>query len=192
MKNTYNFSHAGDSAGVFLLFEEDQFNWLTNAKRVKLKLFTTWLCMCLIKDINYSHGYYNYIHELLNNIACSYTVFIPQQRKTFFRLSVLWEFGNSCLSWSRHRCMKIYFVYRNITTIQYIFFWNILSILSNTSSSFVWAINTSSSYHHTVTDPGLEFPWNQSTAMALKIAVERNSCLRQFWQFPRHFLKLLK
>jgi hypothetical protein len=23
--------------------------------------------------------------------------------------------------------------------------------------------------------------------MALKIAVERNSCLRQFWQFPRHF-----
>ena len=35
--------------------------------------------------------------------------------------------------------------------------------------------------------PGLEFPWNQSTAMALKIAVERNSCLRQFWQFPRHF-----
>jgi hypothetical protein len=26
---------------------------------------------------------------------------------------------------------------------------------------------------------GLEFPWNQSTAMALKIAVERNSCLRQ-------------
>jgi hypothetical protein len=38
---------------------------------------------------------------------------------------------------------------------------------------------------------GLEFPWNQSTAMALKIAVERNSCLRQFWQFPRHFFKLL-
>jgi hypothetical protein len=34
---------------------------------------------------------------------------------------------------------------------------------------------------------GLEFPGNQSTAMALKIAVERNSCLRQFWQFPRHF-----
>ena len=39
---------------------------------------------------------------------------------------------------------------------------------------------------------------NQSTAMALKIAVERNSCLRQFWkfprqfwQFPRHFFKLL-
>jgi hypothetical protein len=27
--------------------------------------------------------------------------------------------------------------------------------------------------------------------MALKIAVERNSCLRQFWQFPRHFFKLL-
>ena len=23
--------------------------------------------------------------------------------------------------------------------------------------------------------------------MALKIAVERNSCLRQFWQFPRYF-----
>jgi hypothetical protein len=23
--------------------------------------------------------------------------------------------------------------------------------------------------------------------MALKIAVKRNSCLRQFWQFPRHF-----
>jgi hypothetical protein len=23
--------------------------------------------------------------------------------------------------------------------------------------------------------------------MALKIAVERNSCLRQFWQFPQHF-----
>ena len=23
--------------------------------------------------------------------------------------------------------------------------------------------------------------------MALKFAVERNSCLRQFWQFPRHF-----
>jgi hypothetical protein len=23
--------------------------------------------------------------------------------------------------------------------------------------------------------------------MALKIAVERYSCLRQFWQFPRHF-----
>jgi hypothetical protein len=23
--------------------------------------------------------------------------------------------------------------------------------------------------------------------MALKIAVEHNSCLRQFWQFPRHF-----
>jgi hypothetical protein len=36
-------------------------------------------------------------------------------------------------------------------------------------------------------EPGLEFPWNKSTAMALKIAVERNSCLRQFWQFPRHF-----
>jgi hypothetical protein len=35
--------------------------------------------------------------------------------------------------------------------------------------------------------PGLEFPWNQSTAMAFKIAVERNSCLRWFWQFPRHF-----
>jgi hypothetical protein len=28
---------------------------------------------------------------------------------------------------------------------------------------------------------------NQSMAMALKIAVERNSCLRQFWQFPPHF-----
>jgi hypothetical protein len=28
---------------------------------------------------------------------------------------------------------------------------------------------------------------DDSTAMALKIAVERNSCLRQFWQFPRHF-----
>jgi hypothetical protein len=39
--------------------------------------------------------------------------------------------------------------------------------------------------------PGLEFPWNQSTAIVLKIAVERNSCLRQFWQFPRHFFKLL-
>jgi hypothetical protein len=25
-------------------------------------------------------------------------------------------------------------------------------------------------------NPDLEFPWNQSTAMALKIAVERNSC----------------
>ena len=28
--------------------------------------------------------------------------------------------------------------------------------------------------------------------MALQIAVERNSCLRQFWQFPRHFFKLKK
>jgi hypothetical protein len=34
---------------------------------------------------------------------------------------------------------------------------------------------------------GLEFPWNQSTALALQIAVERNSCLRQFWQFSSHF-----
>jgi hypothetical protein len=74
MKNTYNFSHAGDSAGVFLLFEEDQFNWLTNAKRVKLKLFTTWLCMCLIKDINYSHGYYNYTmnYWIISHVAIQY------------------------------------------------------------------------------------------------------------------------
>jgi hypothetical protein len=38
-----------------------------------------------------------------------------------------------------------------------------------------------------ISSPGLEFPRNQSTAMALKIAVGRISCLRQFWQFPRHF-----
>jgi hypothetical protein len=28
--------------------------------------------------------------------------------------------------------------------------------------------------------------------MALEIAVERNSCLRQFWQFPRHFIQINK
>ena len=28
--------------------------------------------------------------------------------------------------------------------------------------------------------------------MALKIAVERNSCPRQFWQFPRHFFQINK
>jgi hypothetical protein len=33
---------------------------------------------------------------------------------------------------------------------------------------------------------------NRLQCMALKIAVERNSCVRQFWQFPRHFSNYYK